>query len=96
MIHDSNVLKMRTYINKDIINTVPDRKFFEEFQEKRVTDAMREDIHKKTKFTWTDDDDLISKVLLGEVVVMHVDEYEKLLKTLKTYKEINERRGRHI
>lgn len=94
MIHDSNVLKMRTYINKDIINTVPDRKFFEEFQEKRVTDAMREDIHKKTKFTWTDDDDLNSKVLLGEVVVLHVDEYKKLLNELKKYKEMHVMRGR--
>lgn len=96
MSHDANILRMQTYINKDIITTVPDRELFEDFQEKRVTDAMREEIHKKVKFSWTDEDDLNSTVLIGEVVVLHVDEYKKLLKTLKTYKEINERRGRHI
>jgi len=94
--HDPNILRMQTYINKDIIATVPDRELFEDFQEKRVTDAMREEIHKKVKFSWTDEDDLNSTVLIGEVAILHVDEYKQLLTQLKTYKEISERRGRHI
>lgn len=88
MIYDPNILKMRTAINKQIIETIPDRKSFEDFQEKRLAHAIGEDIHSKIKFSWEDDDVLYTRVLTGEVVVLHVDEYKKLLKTLKKYEEI--------
>ncbi|MFR7272487.1 hypothetical protein ACLVL5_06305 [Streptococcus pneumoniae] len=87
MEYRKNVITFQTNIDHEIINSLPNLAEFMNFQEKRLIHKIENCVEEKVKFTRSTNPYELKEVLRGEVAILHIDEYAKLVTVFERLKK---------
>ncbi|UTV34833.1 hypothetical protein [Bacillus altitudinis] len=87
MNYRKNVITLQTSIDHEITNSLPNLAEFMYFQEKRIVHELEKYVDEKVKFTRSTDPYALKEVVRGEVAILHVDEYAKLVTDFERLKK---------
>lgn len=87
MEYRKNVITVQTSIDHEIINSLPNLPEFMNFQEKRLIHKIENCVGEKVKLTRSTNPYELKEVLRGEVAILHVDEYAKLVTDFERLKQ---------